>query len=322
MRIDSPNLTGERGAEGPSTARRSSPIKMLLGRAERHVGKMPPTLLAAWAFFAVVVVVSFYACLVGLAERWWYDPDYLHGFLVPIFAVYLLWHRRDTLKGVQPKGSAWGLGLIAICGAMRCVSAYYYYELLDPASLIPGLAGLALYIGGWKVLRWAGPSIAFLAFMIPLPGFVATLMGHPLQRLATIASTYVIQTVGVPAVAEGNKILLRDSQIGVAEACNGLRNMMLFLAICSAVALMMRRPLIEKVIIVLSAAPIAVIANVVRITATAILHSMSQHNLADTTYHDLAAWFMMPLAVILLWIELAILRRIFVAAPASGPLRG
>jgi exosortase len=215
----------------------------------------------------------------------------------------------------------WGLALIGLSAVMRWASAYYYYELLDPASLVPCLAGLTLFLGGWKYLRWAGPSIAFLVFMIPLPGFAATLMGHPLQRVATIASTYMIQTVGVPAVAEGNVILLGDSQIGVAEACNGLRNMMLFIAVGTAVALTIKRPLLEKIIIILSVAPIAVIANVVRITATAVLHSLSRHELADTTYHDLAGWFMMPLAVVLLWGELAILKRTFVPAPVRGPLR-
>src|SRR5258708_39432378 len=95
--------------------------------------------------------------------------------------------------------------------------------------------------------------------------------------------------------------------------------MMLFVAVCSAVAFIMKRPLIEKAIIMLSAVPIALIANLVRITATAVLHSMSHHDLANTTYHDLAGWFMMPLAVVVLWGELAILRRIFGAPPPNGP---
>jgi exosortase len=277
-------------------------------------------LIAAGSFLAVAAVVSYGASLTSLVERWWSDPDYLHGFLVPVVAGFLLWQRRDLIAGQRLAGSWWGLVLLGVSGAMRWASAYYYYELLDPASLIPCLAGLVLFVGGWQALRWAGPSIAFLVFMIPLPGFVATLMGNPLQRVATIASTYTIQLVGVPAVADGNVIMLGDSRIGVAEACNGLRNMMLFLAVGSAVALTIKRPPLEKLIVLLSAAPIAVIANVVRITATAVMHSQSHHELADTTYHDLAAWFMMPLAVLLLWGELAILRRIFVPAPASGPL--
>lgn len=284
--------------------------------------KVLTPVLVGWALLAIAAIVSFWGASSELVGRWWNDPDYLHGFLVPVFAGYLLWRRREMLTGLSPRGSWWGLGLIALAGVMRWASAYYYYVLLDPAAIIPCLAGLALFIGGWKALKWAGPSIAFLVFMIPLPGFVATLMGQPLRRTATIASTYVIQTVGVPAIADGNVIHLGDSQIGVAEACNGLRNMMLFLAVGTAVALIVKRSPLEKAIIILSSAPIAVIANVVRITVTAVLHSMSHHELADTTYHDLAGWFMMPLAVVLLWVELAILRRVFVAAPTSGPLRG
>jgi exosortase len=276
--------------------------------------------LSGWIFLGGAVAVTYAGCMAGLVGRWWNDPDYLHGFLVPVFAGFLLWYRREMLRGTRPKGSRWGLALLGISAAMRWVSAYFYYQLLDPASLVPALAGLVLFVGGWRILRWAAPSIAMLVFMIPLPGFLASLMSHPLQRLATIASTYMIQTVGVPAVADGNVITLGDSQIGVAEACNGLRNMMLFIAVCSAAACVMKRSLLEKVIVVLSAAPIAVIANLVRITATAVLHSMSHHEIANITYHDLAGWFMMPLAVVLLWIELAILRRIFVPAPTGGPL--
>ena len=236
----------------------------------------------------------------------------MHGFLVPVFAAVLLWHRRAMMPAVEIKGSVWGLLLMGIAGAMRMISSYYYYDLLDPASLIPCLAGLTLFVGGWKAIRWAWPAIAFLAFMVPLPGFLANLMGGPLQRLATVASTYLIQTIGISAVAEGNVIFLADSQIGVAEACNGLRNMMLFLAVCVGMVFISRRTTVEKVIIVLSSAAIALLANVVRIAATAILHETVSHRAATTLYHDLAGWFMMPLAVAFLWLELAYLNHVFV----------
>ena len=283
--------------------------------------RIPFVQLLGWIVLCLAAAVAYANCLGVLAVRWWDDPDYLHGFLVPLFSGYLLWHRREMLVGVQPKGSLWGLALLGISAAMRWIGAYGFYDLLDPASLVPGAAGVVLFLGGWQVLRWAGPSIAMLVFMVPLPGFLATLLAHPLQRVATTASTYLIQTIGVPAVADGNIISLGDSQIGVAEACNGLRNMMLFIAVCTAVALTLKRTWAEKLIIVLSAAPIAVIANLIRITVAAILHSFSHHDLANTTFHDLAGWFMMPLAVVLLWMELALLRRIFVVVPESEPLR-
>lgn len=283
--------------------------------------RLPLTGALAWIFFCGTAAFCYAECVSKLAGRWRNDSDYSYGFLVPVVAVVLLWYRRDMLQGVRLRGSFWGLSLLAMSAAMRCASAYFYYELLDPASILPALAGLILFVGGWNALRWAGPSIVMLAFMIPLPGFVATLLALPLQRIATTASTYMIQTIGVPAVAEGNVISLGEAHIGVAEACNGLRNMMLFLAVCSAAAFFMKRSLVEKAIVVLSAAPIAIIANLVRITATAVLHSLAHPRLADTTYHTLAGWFMMPLAVALLWIELAMLRRIFIPAPPEGPIR-
>ncbi len=194
-------------------------------------------------------------------------------------------------------------------------SSYYYYDLLDPASLVPCLAGIALLVGGWPALKWAWPAIAFLAFMVPLPGFLAGLMGLRLQRIATVASTFVIQTFGLSAVAEGNVIYLANSQVGVAEACSGLRNMMLFLTVCVGAVFISRRSVPEKIILVLSAPVIALVANVIRITATAIMGETAGNAAAHTLYHTVAQYFMMPLAVVLLWLELAYLNRIFVREP-------
>jgi exosortase len=272
---------------------------------------------AAAALLTVILVGTYWTALAGLVGRWYSDPDYIHGFLVPVFAGVLLWHRRAMLGGVEFKGSVWGLLVLAVTCVIRVVSTYYDFEILDSASLVPCLAGLTLFVGGWKALRWAWPAIVFLVFMIPLPGFVANLMGGPLQRLATIGSTYVIQTLGISAVAEGNVISLSDSTIGVAEVCNGLRNMMLFLAVCVGLVFISERTVIEKVIIVLSAAVIALLANIVRIAATAVLHETVSHHAATTLYHDLAGWFMMPLAVVFLWLELAYLNHVFVREPTA-----
>jgi exosortase len=276
------------------------------------VAAMPGWLPAATVALLSLTAATYATALTGLVTRWRTDPDYVHGFLVPLFSAFLLWHRREMLNNIQARGSLWGLPLLALAAAMRVASSYYYYDLLDPASLVPCLAGMVLFVGGWQVLYWAWPSIVFLAFMVPLPGFVAVQLGQPLQRLATVAGTFVIQTVGIPAVAEGNVILMSDSRIGVAEACNGLRNMMLFLAVCVAMSFVIRRTWIEKIIVVFSAAAIALVANLVRIAVTAVLHEIVSHEAATTLYHDLAGWFMMPLAVMLLWLELAYLRRVFV----------
>src|SRR5262249_45413093 len=186
----------------------------------------------------------------------------------------------------------------------------------DQLSLVPCLAGLCWMVGGKTAWRWAWPAIAFLLFMIPLPFSLATALAAPLQRLATVCSTFVMVTLGLPAIAEGNVILLHDAQIGVVEACSGLRMLVVFFALSTALVLLVKRPVTDKIVLVLSAIPIALIANLVRITATGVLHEFASSDLANTFFHDVAGWFMMPLALGLLWLELKIIDNLFV--PARG----
>jgi len=272
------------------------------------------TAYATWAaagLLRAVLAWSYYEPVRMLVYRWYNEPDYLHGFLVPLFAGYLLWTRRDMVKTIAWQGSWWGLALLAVAWAVRWISAYYYFALIDAASLIPCVAGVVLFVGGWSAIRWTWPAILFLIFMVPLPGFVAGVLSHPLQRIGTEASTYLVQTVGIPAIARGNVLVLSNAELGVVEACNGLRMMMLFFAVCVGAALLLKRNPIEKLVIIASAVPISVVANVLRITFTAMLYQVFPSKVAEVFFHDLAGWFMMPSAVLLLWAELWILEKLF-----------
>jgi exosortase len=141
-----------------------------------------------------------------------------------------------------------------------------------------------------------------------------------LQRVSTLASTNALQTFGLFAQAEGNIIVLHDCEMGVVEACSGLRMLVVFLATSTAVAILCRRSLIQRVLIVLSAVPIAVLCNVIRITTTGIMHETLGHEIADRVYHDVGGWLMVPMALAFLGLEMVILRRLFVpVGPALGP---
>jgi exosortase len=155
--------------------------------------------------------------------------------------------------------------------------------------------------------------------MIPLPYFIETALAHPLQHFATTVCTYILQTIGFPALAEGNIIYIDDIQLGVIEACSGLGMLMIFFALSSAVAIMVHRRLSDKLVIALSAIPIAVIANVARITATGVVHCQWGED-AGNALHDWAGWLMMPLALALLWLELRFLERLLLEPPPRSPL--
>jgi exosortase len=192
---------------------------------------------------------------------------------------------------------------------------------------LPYLAGICLLVGGWRALDWAWLSIGFLVFMIPLPWRIENALGAPLQSIATSVSTYLLQTLGFMAFAEGNVIQLNEARIGVLEACSGLSMLITFVALSTAAALVVKRPLLDKIVLVASSIPVAVLANVARITLTGILHDKVGGHVASTFYHDLAGWLMIPLALILYWLEILILSRLFIEttlykAPLLLDLRG
>lgn len=272
------------------------------------------------AALAAVFLWAFAPTLAELGHRWRTDGQYSHGYLVPAFAVVLLWLRREHCAALTPCCSGWGLVFLGLGVIVRFAGDYLYMDWLDAVALLPCLAGLTVLVGGLAALRWAWPAIAFLAFMIPLPYRLEIALAHPLQRLATLTSTYALQTLSLPALSEGNVILINETRIGVVEACSGLSMLVIFFALSSAFAFLVERPLWQKLILVASAVPIALIANITRITVTGVLHETVGHKAADVVFHDLAGWLMMPFALVLLWLELKALGRLLVELPATTSL--
>ena len=203
-----------------------------------------------WQLLLVVllgtsVLWAYWPTLVAIAERWAFEPEYSHGWFVPLFAVFLLWYRRRHCPAVVC-GNAWGLLLIAASLASFLLGAYTQFRWLEASSLLPCLFGVCLLAGGWAGVYWAWPAICFLVFMLPLPFRVEVSLAHPLQSLATKASTVALVLLGSPATAEGNVIIINETKIGVAEACNGLSMLLTFFALAVACALVIRRPVLDR----------------------------------------------------------------------------
>jgi exosortase len=306
-------LSGALQPTGTKCARKE-PIPVtttMIGPSPKPVAARPRGELLLAAIVAGAVLWAYWPTLHGLARRWSEDPQYSHGYIVPAIALLLLWHRRECYPASGGYICWWGLAPLIGGAGLRLAAAWLHVDWIDAVSLLFTLAGLCLLGGGPPLLRWAWPAVVILCFMLPLPYQAEVALAQPLQRIATLASTYALQTVGFPAVAEGNIILIDDLRIGVLEACSGLGMLMTFFALSTAVALMVRRPLGERLILTASAIPIGVFVNVIRITVTGILHMTAGSAIAHAVFHDLAGWLMMPLALGLLWLEMLYLSRLF-----------
>lgn len=254
-----------------------------------------------------------------LVRKWIDDPQYSHGFLVPLFSAYLL--RRNWHSVQASLGRGWPLlagGLLALTVPLRGLAGGLLFHQLDCLALLLSIAAFALVFGGMKLLRVCGPAILFLIFMVPLPYELERGVGGPLRTAATAASTFMLQTLGFPAIAEGNLILIDEVKLGVVDACSGLKMLVTFAAFSVGAALLACRSGFEKLMVLLGIVPIAIIANVFRIVATgAALTFISDKSTTDFL-HDLFGWLMMPIGLALLGLELWILQRLVVAPPTGG----
>ncbi len=285
-----------------------------------HAPKASLPMLVTVALLGVAVLYAYWTTLAKIVWRWSEDPQYSHGYLVPVFALYLLWLRRDRLRHA-PRNANWlGLGLLGVSIALRLTGTHFHFEYFDQVSLLPAIAGLFFLAGSWTAFFWSVPAVLFLAFMIPLPHSVSLALSAPMQTFATTVSTFALQVVGKPAIAEGNVIHLNDIPLGIVEACSGLRMLVVFFALSTAVALLIRKPLWEKLLIAGSAIPIALASNVLRITVTGLFYDAFGNHFGGDFFHDLFGWLMMPIGLMFLGLELWLLKHLLIESANADAL--
>jgi exosortase len=266
--------------------------------------------VAALALLAAFGLWSYWPTLAELVRTWRDVPDYSHGFLVAPLALYFLWARRDTCPAPSSNGLWMGLALMTASVGLRFFAARYFMEFLDAWSILPWAAAIVVTLFGTRTLWWSLPSIAFLFFMIPLPFTLEGQLSAPLQKVATKISCFMLQMLGQPTFSEGNIIVVGETRLEVAQACSGLRLFFGVAALAFAYAVLVRRTWWERLIILASTIPVALVANAARIVATGLLLQVVSGQEAQHQAHDWAGWAMIPLAAALFWLVLWYLDRL------------
>jgi exosortase len=267
------------------------------------------------AALGALITWAFWPTFTSLVHLWNTDDGYSHGYLVPAFSAYLLWSRRDRLPQSWAPRPIIGLTIIVLAWTLRIVAGLRFNIWPEAVALIPFVVGVIVAFGGWPLLRYSWPAIIFLIFMIRLPYRFEVALGAPLQELATIVSTFILQCLGQPALAEGKTILLRDMKLEVVQACSGLKMLFTFIAFSTAVCLLVKKPISDRLVILFSAVPIAIFVNVLRITATGLAYQWWSGDVVHQWSHDLAGWLMMPIALMFLGVELCILKHLISEMP-------
>jgi exosortase len=274
--------------------------------AESGAGNPRPsrrfTVISLWALIGLAILV--YAPVLGyMVHQWSWDGDYSHGFLIVPLAAWFAWERGPKLRRVEFSGS-W-LGLIPLAmGTLTLLIGRLGIELMNMRiSFVFTLIGLVLLLLGWRAFRVLAFPLLFLFLMVPLPRSVVNIVAFPLQLIATDFAVNVLYLLEIPALREGNIIHLANTQLFVAEACSGLRSLTALITLGVIFAYFFRKSTAERIIIVLSAIPIAILVNAFRVALTGGLTHYLGQEAASGWIHQTEGLFTFGIAFLLLLLE-------------------
>jgi exosortase len=218
------------------------------------------------------LMVLLYAPVLGsLARQWWGDPNYGHGFFVPLFAAYVLWSERDRriTRPFHPNNFGFAVMLFAI--GLRILGMLGAELFMARLSLVILISGIVLFLAGRQVLRSVAFPIGYLLFMIPLPAIVYYQMTLPLQLWASRLGATGLVVLGIHTVREGNLLFLPNCTLNVVEACSGIRSLLSLLAAAVAYGYLAEQSAWKRIVLAIASMPIAIATNGLRLVATGVL---------------------------------------------------
>jgi len=272
----------------------------------------------------VALAIGIFApILYYMVLHWKSDSNYGHGFIVGPLALYFAWERRAKLRRAPIEPSWWGVAPLAL-GSLALMIGRLGVELMAMrTAFVLTLIGLVLLLLGMPIFRILRFPLLFLFLMVPLPQSLVNVIAFPLQLIAADLAVEWLHWLAIPALREGNIIHLASTPLFVAEACSGLRSLMALGTLAVVFAYFFRRNAVERIVIVLSAIPIAILVNAFRVALTGYLTHHVGERAAQGVIHQTEGLFTFGLAFALLLIEASLMQLAFQrfrrVQPATGP---
>jgi exosortase len=251
--------------------------------------------------------VAVYAPQIGVLLQRWREPNWSHGYLIPLFSLYLLYCRWDQICRTPMKTSPAGL-VILIASLLAMIICIYPISnpWLVQLTMIPALFGLVLYQVGWKMMKLAWLPVVYLVLAIPVNDTVYTQVSLPLQNVAAFASSTFLSAIGVTLETSASQLMIKSNggnwyPVTVAEACSGVRSLMAFIALGVALAYLAERPVWQRAILLVMIIPVVVLTNMARVTITCYMYVIDRPELGQKFMHTFLGMLMLIPAGLALW---------------------
>ncbi|MEE9211672.1 MAG: exosortase/archaeosortase family protein, partial [Phycisphaeraceae bacterium] len=264
----------------------------------------------------------------AIATPW--SRDWSHVLVVPLISLYYIYQHRERLAAA-PKRVYWP-GLLILFAGMFGFAWWIYpgrNDFFQGHSMILSLFGLVLFLLGPASMKALWFPIAYLVLAVRIPGRIWEQIAWTLQLIAAHCSTIAMNFIGVfldlEAAVRGSTIQLIHKGVAVmpplnvAEACSGLRMLMAFVALGVALAFLWDRAWWQRLIMMITTVPIAILVNVGRVTTVGLLQLVNPE-MTRGDFHIMVGLFMLiPAAMLFLLVGWVLDRIIIQDESAQDP---
>jgi exosortase len=267
--------------------------------------------LVVWCVILAGLILMLYASVIkDLVLQWCTDPDYGHGFFVPLFSGYILWHERERWTKAEIKPSNFGFAVMLGAIALLLLGSLGAELFTSRFSLLILVAGVILFLAGWKMLRAVSFPLGYLMWMIPIPVIIYNQITFPLQLIASRLATAGLELAQVPVLRDGNILVMSNYSLEVVEACSGIRSLMTLMALAVAYGYLVSPRRWVRYVLAALMVPIAIVTNAIRIMGAGILARHLGPAAAEGFLHGFSGWAIFIVALLLMFGSHWILRHI------------
>lgn len=229
-------------------------------------------------------------------ERFWREiHDYRHGYLVVVLVAGWFVAERHRLGALPDRPAPIVLPVLAVM-LLAWLVAWKAHSQILMQLLWPVVAIAAIWAGaGRYAARAVLLPLSFLYFAIPVWDYLVP----PLQWLTVEASRHFLALVQIPIAVDGNLITIPDGTFEVAEGCAGKRYFVVTLATAMAAGIMNRLPRGRFVVLMASAAAMALAMNWIRVLIIIVAgHLTAMQHYLVAVEHLTFGWVLFGLLVV------------------------
>jgi exosortase len=267
--------------------------------------------LWVWSVILIGLILLLYAAVIkSLVVQWGTDADYGYGFFVPLFSGYILWRARERWTKVEIKPSNFGFVVIVGAIALLLLGSLGAELFTGRFSLLVLLAGMILFLAGWKMLRAVSFPLGYLIWMIPMPVIIYNQITFPLQLIASRLATAWLELAQVPVLRDGNILIMSNYSLEVVEACSGIRSLMTLMALAVAYGYLVSPRRWVRYVLAAFMVPIAIVTNAIRIMGAGLMAHRFGPAAAEGFLHQFSGWAIFLVALLLMFGSYWILQHI------------